>query len=665
MSMVRGMCAAYGIDELFSTIRTISDFEARRNLERRHPAQARWLPAQEYDANLLFVARRRLDNAGPLLVCRKITFTTTPGRGLCRSVTYHQPLRRVLGCCNDVQFDFVYQKQSDRDVNLDNFTSNYNSQNQNKALLTVSKATDNTSFELLMRADPQSFDSSPPRSPFDYGTFTGYEPAATYSMAPTELGDKVFMSGELQAARMHRYFDRDIYNQQGFDADRLSGKVDFQRPFDACFTTITPHLGTQQAFYDNSRNTTNTLIDPNDISGKSIEQGALTYALDMDTRLYGNYMDWQNPSLGIDGMRHIIEPRFEYTGVSSTNQDPVRVLDFDQMDDLIHKDTITFSFDQTFQTPRPNRDGNGLHTVSLAGFDMMLDYLPNHEDQARLLDGHPFGLLRVQGFLRILDNVRLDGGVGMNPQNFQTETSNYSVTFDTHERWRMLFQERFSYSDYYRAINGSDQYRFRIEYELSDRWAMAYEAIHEKKATIFQVAGTQQEQIELTRKFGPFNVSVGYQENVNLNEHGYYGNFRPMIMARNLIVPKNDPLVNPAQVTGEAEEPEERNYDPFMIYKKQKMEQKKFLKEKNTDVPAPPPATSQNGARDPNPPRRWISSRSRRPRRRSRSMPMIGHCPTACRRRRGKRFFISKSFQIQDRPILFANQLKSCAMRQR
>jgi hypothetical protein len=164
----------------------------------------------------------------------------------------------------------------------------------------------------------------------------------------------------------------------------------------------------------------------------------------------------------------------------------------------------------------------------------------------------------------------------------------------------MLFQERFAYSDYYRAISGSDQYRFRIEYELSDRWAMAYDTTQEKKATIFQVAGTQEEMIELTRKFGPFNVTVGYQENVNLNEHGFYGSVRPYIMARNLIVPKNDPLVNPAQVTGETEEPEERNYDPFMIYRKQKMEQKKFLKQKQTDVPAPPPATSQNGLRDAN-----------------------------------------------------------------
>jgi hypothetical protein len=463
------------------------------------------------------------------------------------------------------------------------------------------KQCDDSSFEVLMRTNPESFDSAPPRAPFDYGTFTGYEPAATYSMAPTELGDKVYMSGEMQAARMHRYFDRQVYNQNGFEADRLYGKVDFQRPIDLCYTTITPHLGTQQAFYDNSRKTgNNNLVDPTDINGRPIEQGALTYGLDVDTRMYGNYMDWQNPSLGIDGMRHIIEPRLEYRGTGSTYQDPNRVLDFDQIDDLIHKDTITFALDQTFQTQKPNRDGNGLHTVSFAGLDTELDYYPNHQDQARLLNGHPYGLLRTNGFLRILDNVRLDGGMGLNPQNFHAETSEYGITFDTHERWRMLFQERYAYSDYYRAIQGSDQYRFRIEYELSDRWAVAYDATHEKKASIFQVAGQQQEQFELTRKFGPFNVTGGYQENLNLNEHGYYASVRPFVMARNLIVPKNDPLVNPAQVTGETEEPEERNYDPFMIYKKQKMEQKKFLKQKDTDVPAPPPATSQNGLRDAN-----------------------------------------------------------------
>src|SRR6185295_4602477 len=246
------------------------------------------------------------------------------------------------------------------------------------------------------RTNPEGFDSTPPRSRVDYGTFTGYEPALTYSMVPTNIGWGVYMSAEAQGARMKRYFERAIYDQPNFDSERLYGKVNFQRPFQLCFMTVTPQLGTQQALYDNSRFAERGFVGRDSVKGDSTSQGALTYGLDLDTRIYGTFCELENEDLGIHGLRHIIEPKLSLRGTSSTYHDPAKILDFDETDDLIAKQVLTLGVDQTFQTKRPPRhEGDPERTISMGGFDMLLDMYPRKTDRERLLEGDGFGLLRL------------------------------------------------------------------------------------------------------------------------------------------------------------------------------------------------------------------------------------------------------------------------------
>ncbi len=592
-----GYVRGYGDDEFQISAQEDID-RARKDLERRIQPKIDGFQRIQFDANLLFLRRRALDNAGPPSFA--IQRHEDDVRGLAE-FSEHVPIKRVLGLEN-IQTQFEYKRQSDRDFNLEYFPVNYNRQTQSDALASATKAWDDWNLELLYRANPENFDSSPPRSPFDYGTFTGYQPAATFNTMPSNLGYGVFMSSEEQVANMRREFERDIYNQPNFESSRLYSKMDFARPVNLCVLTFTPRVGAQGALYDNSRDTPTGFVGNNTIDGRSISQGALTYGADLDTRIYGNFCDFNNESLGINGLRHIIEPSLSFRGVSNTTSDPVKILDFDEVDDITHYNHAILAVDQTFQTQLPGKDGEPGRAISVAGFDTALDFIPSHGDKERLQDGETFGLLKFDGFIRALDVVRLDAGVGFNPQDFVAETAQYKIIIDTHERWRMQFSERFNYSDNALAITGSDQFHLQFDYELSDRWAVSYEQILEKKKSLQLIKGRQVESLGLTRHFGPFDAAIVYSVDKNLNDHGFYGAVRPTIISRNLILPENDPLVNPTQVSGDGfEEPETRNFDPFQILRQQRLQKKNNkANSKGGDVPAPPQSTSMNDSKGSN-----------------------------------------------------------------
>ncbi|HEY3325243.1 MAG TPA: LPS assembly protein LptD [Planctomycetota bacterium] len=578
-----GRLRVYSLDEI-QTSRTDDVNRAKRDLERRIQPRIDGFPRRQYDANLLFVRRRELDNAGPP------SFDLQEHRDDFRGFVdfqHHQPLRRFAGIDNLV-VDLKYQRDSDRDFMHEYFPRDYISQGQSEALASIRKPGDNYSLELLYRTNPEPFDASAPRSPVEHGVFTGYEPALTYSLTPTPIAGGFYVSTEVQAARMKRYFERDIYDQHNLEAGRAYGIVDISRPFKWGPVNIVPHVGTQQAGYDNSRD------------DGAIGQGAATYGLDLTSRFYGTFPDLENEALGLkNGMRHIIEPRISYRGISDTTVDPVKVFDFDEVDNLTAIDRVTFAIDQTFQTHLEKKDGTGMSTYNFAGLDTALDYYPRNRDQQRLLHGDALDLWRTDGYFRVLDTFRLGASVGLRPEDFKTETSAYSLTIDPGTRWRVKVEERFNYSELRRAIFGSDQVSVRLDYQVSERWGFMLEEIRERRKSLLTLQGRQVERIGLTRSYGPLDATFAYSIDRNQNDHSVYASVRPTASYRNVIVPSQDLLVAQGEVSGDQEAPEERNFDPFDLLKKHK-KSKTAPTPRNKDVPQPPQPGSTAGAfRDP------------------------------------------------------------------
>ncbi|MFH0939337.1 MAG: hypothetical protein V1899_08665 [Planctomycetota bacterium] len=547
-----GHIRIYAVDEM-----QISDdddiLRARQNRERRIQPKIDGSPRRAFDANLLFVARRQLEDVGPPSF--ELQKFRHEFRGLV-DFTQHQPLKRLAGIDN-LQLDLKYQRESDRDFKLEYFQNNYMVENQPEALASLRKAGDNYSMELLYRANSQNFDGAPSRSPVDFGTFTGYEPALTYSLVPTPLYKGFYISGELQAARMTRSFESAIYNQPDFETGRMYAKVDIIRPFKWGAVNFVPHLGAQQQLYDNSRD------------GGEISQGAMTYGLDITSRFYGMFADLENEAMGLHGLRHILEPRISYRGISDTRVEPTDLLDFDEIDNLTALDKVTFALDQTFQTRRTSPDGTQ-RTINFAGLDMAVDYFPRSEDQDRLLRGNAFDLFRANGFLRVMDALKIDTGVGFNLQDGQIETATYAITLTPQTRWQLKFEERFNFRNRDLNIMGSEQIRLKFDYKLSERWGISVERIQERRRSLLQQKGRQVERFSLSRNYGAVDASFHYSIDRNVGEKAYFFSVRPVMAYRNLIVPSQELLVSAGEVSGESEAQEENNFDPFELLKRRK-----------------------------------------------------------------------------------------------
>ena len=546
---------------------------ARENFDRRVQPKIDGFPVRVYDNNLLFLQRRTFENAGPPTV----DLSNTEGGNVRGYVDFqhHEPLKRFAGLDN-VLLDLKYQGQSDRDFMLDYFEHNYLTENQPEALVSLRKPGDNYSVELLYRADPTPFEGGPPHDPLNYGSFTGYQPALTYTLVPTPIDYGFNISGELQAARLQNSFDKQLIDQNDFASDRIYGKFDLSRPFKLDIFNLVPHIGSQQQFYDHS------------VDGGSTSQGAFTYGLDVTTRFYGTFADVENEALGINGLRHILEPRMSFSGVSDTRADPVSLLDFDQIDNLHALDTLTFSLDQTFQTRETDKNGNQT-TVNMAGLDTSIDTFPRRADQKRLLKGDMLDMFRVDGFFRVLNVVKLTTALGFSPQTKELEEASYGFTIDPKSNWRLSVNERYNYQDRALTITGSDQTHIRLDYELSDRWGLSAEEVVEHRSNFLQIKGRQLERVGLTRHYGPLDAGFTYSIDRNRNDKSVGFTVAPAAVYRNLIVPTQDLLVSASEAGGDdMEAPEERNFDPFELLKQRRKKNGTSTKPKG-DTVAPPP----------------------------------------------------------------------------
>ncbi|MBI3831049.1 MAG: hypothetical protein HY291_16135 [Planctomycetes bacterium] len=547
----RGSIRVYGIDEVFTNVKE----DQTRSLDdrtRRVTQKIDGDPRRKYDANLLYVNRRARDKAGP--PSQDLDLYRDDVRALV-NFQHHQPLLQFAKLDN-VQLDFKYQRQTDRDFLLEYFPNNYYTDNQPEALASIRKGGDNYMAELLYRTSPQTFDGSPPRSPVDYGTFTDYEPALTYSLMQMRLPGGFYLGGEAQAARMRREFERKVVDEETYEAGRLSGRFEIERPFHFMGMNWRPHVGLAGAAYDNSRS-----------GGDSVLQYAPTYGLDVSTRLYGEFPGVRNEALGISGFRHIIEPHFEYVAVGDTSEDPDRILDFDEVDNLQGVHVVRLELDQLFQNGTKAGKSN-----TIGGLNMWLDIYPRETDSRRLLGGDHQDLFHANGFINVGRAVQLTADMGASLETKRVETAVYGVNFDPGGRWRLNVSERFNYADRDRGILGSDGIFVRLDVQLSERWGLAFQQSTERKAGFLIKKGKNQFDLMLSRRYGPLVGSVRYTVNHSINDSGWHFSLAPAFAYRNLVVPSANLVVPAAQVDAAAEAPEEQvNLDPFNQINKKKI----------------------------------------------------------------------------------------------
>ncbi len=210
----------------------------------------------------------------------------------------------------------------------------------------------------------------------EFRTETEYLPELRWTVPVCDLGGGALLGMEATSGLLRRSYD-ELVAGTDHEAFRTRARLVLARPFRLGPFALSPYVGTDQAYYDRS------LVDDD-----PFVQGAALYGGAISTRIFGNLRGGERP------LRHIIEVRAEYVGVSATGRDPVEVPGFDRTDDLMQTDRVRFSVDQRWQTKR--RDGKGVsRTHELVGLFLSAELFARSEESDLLNNGRDWAPLRA------------------------------------------------------------------------------------------------------------------------------------------------------------------------------------------------------------------------------------------------------------------------------
>ncbi len=178
------------------------------------------------------------------------------------------------------------------------------------------------------------------------------------------FGGPIFYEGETSFADLRRNFPA-FSPFQDYDALRFDSFHQFSYPNTYFgFLSIVPRVGVRETYYSRSQNLTGSTFIPNpdplapefplpDPSTDPLLGPPLNYGHDVLRTIFNagiegsfkvsrTWDDVQSRFLGLDGLRHIIQPYVNYSWVSSPTIDPATILQFDRAQPTTKLNPIDF-----------------------------------------------------------------------------------------------------------------------------------------------------------------------------------------------------------------------------------------------------------------------------------------------------------------------------------
>ncbi len=163
-----------------------------------------------------------------------------------------------------------------------------------------------------------------------------------------------------------------VLNAESYESWRANWVNNLYAPFSLGEFQFVPRAGLQLVWYSDSSDARltdamlRTLIandNPNvityqpslseyDSDGSGTTNVAGELGLEVSTKLYRSWNDYKNGTLGLDGLRHVIQPYANYTYVSDPSEDRDNLYFFDQNDRLQEMNFLRVGADQRLQTRR-------------------------------------------------------------------------------------------------------------------------------------------------------------------------------------------------------------------------------------------------------------------------------------------------------------------------
>jgi len=162
------------------------------------------------------------------------------------------------------------------------------------------------------------------------------------------LGGPIFYEGETGVADLHRNFARDS-GFQDYGTLRFDSFHQFLYPNTYFgWLSVVPRVGFRGTYYDETRDLGKTIFEPNPnpfipdfllpdpTLAMPLEKGGNTFrtvvnaGVESSFKISRTWEEAQTRSLGLDGLRHIIQPFTNFSWVSSSNSNPASILQFDR-----------------------------------------------------------------------------------------------------------------------------------------------------------------------------------------------------------------------------------------------------------------------------------------------------------------------------------------------
>jgi len=173
------------------------------------------------------------------------------------------------------------------------------------------------------------------------------------------FGGPIFYEGETGMANLRREFATDSGNQN-YGTQRFDSFHQFLYPNTYFgWLSVVPRVGFRGTYYGETRDLGTTLLDPSDGNpfipdflrvdlkqpvqfGGSTFRTVINAGVESSFKISREWEDAQSRSLGLDGLRHIIQPFTNFSWVSTSDSNPVSILQFDRLQPSTQLQPIDF-----------------------------------------------------------------------------------------------------------------------------------------------------------------------------------------------------------------------------------------------------------------------------------------------------------------------------------
>jgi lipopolysaccharide export system protein LptA len=173
------------------------------------------------------------------------------------------------------------------------------------------------------------------------------------------FGGPIFYEGETGMANLRREFATDSGNQN-YGTQRFDTFHQFLYPNTYFgWLSVVPRVGFRGTYYGETRDLGTTLLDPSDGNpfipdflrvnlkqpvqfGGSTFRTVMNAGVESSFKISREWEDAQSRSLGLDGLRHIIQPFTNFSWVSTSDSNPVSILQFDRLQPSTQLQPIDF-----------------------------------------------------------------------------------------------------------------------------------------------------------------------------------------------------------------------------------------------------------------------------------------------------------------------------------